>query len=364
MKKSEGKSNGELHEIKNKKRSRVVKDKKKGGVRLKAWTKRRKLRALLPVCMLAILIVGVFTLGSFGNREMNDVDLGFVTVSYPVPTDGSTPDQYTGIENIGFMNSRLMAQKEYYAELHSLVNTIIPQTVDSYKQYSNGVLVQSEIAKSSLINEAQQFCFIGDDVLWRMGAGSVSSWNGIDTPWKTGTPAGHMKLEDFKKQIGLPGTDFSVYVLREETILSAEQVVNNGDGTYTQTFYLDPASDKAPMYYENQMIFKGGLASPPDFEYITVTYTFDATWQVLVCEVEEKYTVTKKGIPLPASCVATSRTEYEYGTDKSTHSAYDEYFKNYVDAPTIDAPTGGELTAVECLGAAFSGVLTEPTTFS
>ena len=364
MKKLKSEIDGELHEIKIKKRSRVVKDKKKGGVRLKAWTKKKRLRALLPVCMLAIMILGVFTLGSLGNREINDVDLGFVTVSYPVPTDGSTPDSHTGIENIGYMNTRLRGQTNWYSEMHSKVSTIVPQTVDTFKQYSNGILIQSDIAKSSLINDAQQFCFIGDDVLWRTGSGSVSSWNGIDTPWKTGTPAGHMKVDDFKKRVGLPGTEFSVYVLREDTILDADPVVVNEDGTYAQTFYLNTSPDKATMYYVNQMVFKGGLASPPSFDYITVTYTFDATWQVLVCEVEEKYTATKQGIPVPASCVSTSRTEYEYGTEKAVHTAYENYFKNYVDVPVIGEPEDNGLTAVDCLGAAFASVLTEPTTFA
>lgn len=364
MKKDKRNRNSELQEVKIKKRSRVVRDKKKGGVRLKRWTKRRTLRVLLPVCMLAILAVGIFSLGSFGNSQKNEVDLGFVTVSYPLPEDGSTPLDHSGIENIGYMNARLKAQTKYYAEMHSAVNTIVPQTVDTFKQFSNGVLVQSDIAKSSLINDAQQFCFVGDDVIWRGASGSVSSWNGIDTPWKSGAPAGNMKVEDFKQKIGLPGTEFSVYVLREETILSAESVMDNGDGTYTQTFHLDTSPDKAPMYYMNQMIFKGGLSAPPTFDYITVTYTFDSAWQVLVCEVEEKYTATKKGIPLPATCVSTSRTEYEYGTDRAHHTAYESYFKNYVGTPVVDAPEESGLTAVECLGAAFSGVLAEPTVFS
>ncbi len=354
------KKDKELHEIKNKKRLRAVKDKKRGGVRLRRVS-HRKAKTILALSMVGILGLGIFGFGALGNGRLNQVDEGFVTVKFEVPTDGSTPDVHTGIENIGYMNSRFLSQTEYYSEMHSMVSTIVPQTVDTYKQYSNGVLIQSDIAKSSLINEAQQFCWVGDDVLWRMGSGSVSSWNGIDTPWKTGTPAAHMKISDYTREYGLPGTAFSVYVLREETVTSFDPVLVNGDGTYTQTFYLDPASDKAPAHYGNQMVFKGGLSAPPAFDFITVTYTFDSTWQVLSCDVEEKYTATKKGIPLPASCSVKTRTEYSYGSEKSNHTAYDGYFKQYVDEPVIIAPSEKELTAVECLGAAFSGMLAEPT---
>ena len=293
MKKAQERVEEGLHPIENEKRPRVV-HKKKGGLRLKSKYHRRIVKVLASFSVAAVLCLGVFGVNAlfFQSTAPNVVDEGFATVSYELPNDGSTPDMHSALENIGYMNTRLMGQPNYYAEMHGLVDTMIKQEVSTYKQYDDSVLIQTDITTSSMVNSARQFCYVGDRVIWRDAAGGPSTYNGVDTVWKDGEPYGNTLIEDFKKRNGLPGTSFSVYVINEETLLDADPVVVNGDGTYTQTFYLDPATDKAPAYYVNQMMFTGGLTALPAFEQIAVTYTFDSTWQVLQSVIDEKYTAT------------------------------------------------------------------------
>ena len=336
---------------------------KKGRLRLKAKHHRRLLKGLAAASACAILVGGTFGINAlfFNEASPNTVQEGFATVIYDLPTDGSTPDLHSALENIGYMNARFRAQTEWYSEMAGTVDTMLSQNVNTWKQFSDGILIQTDITTSSLINSAKQFCWVGDRVIWREAAGGPSTYNGVDTVWKAGEPYGNMSVEDFKATRGLPGTEFSVYVINEETLLDASAVSDNGDGTYTQTYYLNPATDKAPAYYVNQMMFTGGLTSLPVFEYITVTYTFDATWQVISSDIEEAYTATKG---VNAKCTANYHTDYEYGTQRSQSSAYEDYYKDYADRPATGAPEDKELTAVDCLAEAFGPVLSGPVNFA
>ena len=337
--------------------------KKKGGLRLKAKHHRRLTKTLAAFSACAILVGGTFGINAFffTNAAPNAVKEGFSTLLLAPPTDGSTPDMYSALENIGFMNGRFRAQETWYSEMSGSVNTMLKQQVNTWKQYADGVLIQTDITTSSLINSAQQYCWVGDRVLWREAAGGPSTYDGIDTPWSKGEPYGNMTVDDFTRTRGLPGTEFSVYVINEETLLDATPVERGEDGTYTQTYMLDPASDKAPAYYINQMMVKGGLSAMPEFEYITVTYTFDESWQVLSSEIEEAYTATKG---LDAKCTAVYHTQYEYGTERACSDAYETYYKDYASKPATGAPEDAPLTAADCLAEAFAPVLTQPVTFS
>ena len=335
---------------------------KKNGLRLKAKHHRRLVKGLAGVAACAVLVGGTFAVNAlfFNKAAPNTVEEGFVTVSYELPTDGSTPDMHSALENIGYMNSRFRAQTNYYSEMSGTVDTMLTQQVNTWKQYSGGVLVQTDITRSSMVNSARQFCYVGDRVIWRDAAGGPSTYNGLDTEWQTGDPAGNMTIDDFKASRGLPGTEFSVYVINEDTLLGAEEVVSNGDGTYSQTYYLDPATDKAPAYYVNQMMTTGGLTGLPTFEYITVTYTFDSTWQVLASDIDESYTAT---MGISVGCRATYHTAYEYGTEKAESTVYEDYYSEYASKPATGAEEESPVTAAGCLSSAFAPVLQGPATF-
>lgn len=375
MKKRE--SSSELHTIQNEKRPRVVK-KRGGKTAFKAKYHRRLTQVLAMFSCFAILGVGIVAVGSIFNKaDPNVVDPGFVTVSYELPSDGSLPTDHGALENIGYMNNRFSQQTKWYSEMHgsTVANTMginVNQSVNTYKQYDNETLIMADITASSMVNKARQFCYRGDEVIWRMGSGSSSSWatgeKGEDCfsklslmQWQEGTPYGHMSLASFTEKNGLPGTGFSVYVINEETLLSADAVIDHGDGTYSQTYYLDPAIDKAPCHYVNQMVFTGDLPSLPSFNYITVTYTFDQTWQILRSEIDEQYTAV---MGVSATCTSAYRTDFEYGTTKAESTAFDDYFKTHFGAPfTEPDDTKQEITPLNCLTSAFASVLTEPVTF-
>ncbi len=336
-----------------------------GTVSTHAKKRHRKRNLIILAALLLVLAIVGTTLGvMFTGSPDPIVDLGFETVKYEIPSDGSKPTEHTGVENIGYMNYKLRSQPYYYAEMHGTVDTIMTQQITTYKQFYNNVLISSDITTSSMINSAFQFCTTDDRVIWRESAGGKSTFDGLNTVYKTGTPYGSCTISEYKVLRGLPPSDFSVYVLNEDTIDDWSEVTDNGDGTYTQTFYLhvanEPYENSAVYYYKQQMVATGGLTDFPTFTSAQITYTFDDEWQVLEADVSEAYKAT---MGVTVDCTSDSVTKYTYGDEElCKNSAYDDYFSQYEDVDIT--PDDGEVTVTDCLAQAFGTVLTDPVVFS
>ena len=330
----------------------------------------KKKRTRLAVILAAVAVVLALGIAAavivprfFKEPEPNVVDDGFSTVLFDVPEDGSTPADHTALENVGYMNAVFHAQETWYSEMHGETDaSIMTQTVSTYKQHSGDVLIVADVTTSSLVKSARQFCYVGDEVLWRLGnsydADTFDKMLAME--WETGEPYARMSVEDFKAKNGLPATEFCVYVINEETLLSADPVVKNADGTYTQTYYLDPAGDKAPAYYANQMVFSGGLTELPEFTAIRVQFTFDENWQVLQSVVDESYRAT---LGISINCSSQFVTDFEYGTSRAESTAYEEYFERYAGKGEPEEPVKPVPTIVGCLAESFWSVLEGPVSF-
>lgn len=365
-----------LHEIKNKYRVHAVNKKRKGLV-FTAKKKRRMLKACASLSAIFVLLLGVFAIGSalLSSVVPNIVPDDFVTVSYELPTDGSKPDSHSALENIGYMNYRFKNQKNWYAEVHGTTYTPVgPQSVNTIKQYSDSVLIMADVTSSSLVNAGRQFCYVGNEVMWRElpknSSYKMDSYEDMLALTFNDELHAHMTIPAFKEKNGLPGTELSVYVINEETLDHADEVkrVDAADWAdvenvekpvYSQTFYLRPGDSEnlgAAAHYANQMAFTGGLTGLPEFNYITVTYIFDSSWQVLRVQINESYKAT---MGITVTCTSEFTTNYEYGTARSKNSAYEEFFKDFVGVgidDNVEKPLDG-------LGLITSSLLTKPVTF-
>ncbi len=309
-----------------------------------------------------ILFVGCYFYQKLNAKPLNYiVQDGFYTVLKEVPTDGSEPTSHSALDNVAYLNYVFKNQPYFYMEMHGNTTAMgINQEVSSYKQKNDGVLIVTEITSSSMVNNARQYCYINDEIIWRNSKNN--NFNGLDTEWKTGDPAGHMNSQTYIDKYGLPGSEFLAYVINEDTLISATEVTKKEDGNYSMTLSLD-VTDKsgAAAYYAKQMVFAGGLNDYPVFDYINITFTFDGDWRMQTLEVNEAYNAT---MGISVYCTSLFRTDYFYDQEKSKSDAYDEYFKEYEKDDFIETPTVVAPSAAGCLGAGFSSVLTGPTTFN
>lgn len=362
-----------LHEIKNKYRIRAKKKSK--GVVLTAKKRRRVLKACASLSAIFVLLLGVFSLGTalLGGFDPNVVPEGFVTVSYELPDDGSKPSDHSALENIGYMNYRFKNQPNWYAEMHgTTVSFGMGQSVNTIKQYSDGVLIMADVT-SGVKNVRRQFCYVGDEVMWREASAGSCKMDSYEDMLKLTYPDDleeHMSIAAFKEKNGLPGTEMTVYIINEETLDHASEVelVTSGEWddkeyaqkpVYKQTYYLragDPENLGAAAHYANQMAFTGGLLGLPEFNYITVTYTFDSSWQILRAEINESY---EANVGITATCTSNFKTDYEYGSQRAKNDDYENFFKNHVGKginDNVEKP-------LEALGCIISAFLSKPTDF-
>lgn len=304
----------------------------------------------------AILVGLIFRPANIPERE----DLGFETVCYELPDDND-PTAHTGVENIGYMNWRLQHQSVWYSEAHVFVdNSTDDQNVSTYKQYHDGVLISTDISVSNLVNKAVQYCQVrgGDVVLFRNSKGGKSTFAGVNTPWKTEKPDGHT-IEDYKLKKGLPPLEFSVYIINEDTVKDYTDVIDNGDGTYSQTLYFnfesEPAGNDATYWYKTEMVYKanGMMKAEPQFSEVSVTYTFDDSWQLLSTKTREVYkTFTGVG---GINCVAEGETKYTYGNEELSYNPeFENFYKDYIE--DYEVPEDVVVNAALCLAEAFGGV--------
>ena len=378
-----------VHEIVNKKRPRARRL-KRGGITLSPKKKRRILKISALAATIAVVSVAAFSINSMFKKFTGTITDFSLQTPYVEPLAGTSPTDFMGrenaIDNISFLNYRFkqvaktlpkdmarassgdyVVPDNVYSEMHGTTVAMgISQSVNTYKQFNDGVLVMADITTSSLVNEARQFCYVGNSVIWReadRGAKWATDYESLMTmQWPTGEPYRNVTLDWFRSHNGLPGTEFTVYVINDETLLDATPVTDNGDGTYTQTYFLNPADDLAPIYYRYQMAFTGGLSGLPDFDWITVTYTWDEDWRVLSSVIEESCFAPKG--PISAPCKSSFTTVYEYNTPKAFSPAYEEYFKQYENSSTDNVvEEQRDPTALDCLTGAFASVLNGKSTF-
>ncbi len=356
--------------------------------------------SLCIVSAAAVAAVGVWAGVAFGRpQRRNDPDEGYGSVVYEVEEGerfspsafvsqikerdengnavSGSEDTYDAVDVFGRLNWTFSQQGNWSSEMHSEVHTAIGlQEVATYKRFADGILISADITTSSMINVAREYCYIGDRVIWRESSENKSQWDGINTAFSEKAPSGNMNIsgeDGFKKRNGLPATELSVYVIEGNTVESAElntvSRLADGESLFTLEMHLLAKTDEegktgAAAYYGNQMVFTGGIDAPPEFKYITLSYTFTEDWQVVSCDVAEEYTASMKTIV--STCSSTSRTEYSYdveGLEEEVKTVYGDYYEQYAEQEatgSVERP----VTAADCLASAFGAVLTRPTTLN
>ncbi len=249
-------------------------------------------------------------------------------------SDGSSneapdPSGLSGLENLLRIKKTMESGINYSASGYSLVSTKVlfftyEQEVWTYKDCRDGVMIQTDIAKSTFVNSAWQTCFFGGKAYMRGPAsGSAKNWDGKDTEWATDAPKVYDEAR-YNAEYGLFGTALSVYLLDPDTVESVSAPADNGDGTYSIT--VVPDVEKATAYYRTRMKTMGDLSRLPEFSGITIEYVFDSSWRLVSSHTEERYAV-KMGVISSDDCLGVVDFTYSYGN--ADISDYAEFFSGY-----------------------------------
>lgn len=326
----------------------------------------RRRRKLMTIAAIFALIAIAFSVWFFA---CNSVEGGVESkqpsdsVSYCLtpPSDGSLPEDHTALDNLGYVIGRLTGRSCYHTESSSVVTAkamgvTVNQYVEGGKDYKDGVLISTTFSRGEGLGAPAPVAvqrFFGKDraVLRNSVSSDPSTWAGADTEWADGEPSEVIAREEYADRYGLWGTEFSDYVMTEETILSFSELERDGE-MYELSFSLDPAT--ATYYYGKQMVTMGGLSESPQFMYADVTLRFTSDWSVTEMTVSERY-VSVKGV-INADTSGETVIKYSYDEVDADVSAYETYFSKYADAePTGDAEK--DRSAADYLAEGFGSVL-------
>ena len=285
-----------------------------------------------------------------------------VSYSLTPPTDGSLPEDHAALDNLGYVVGRLSAREYYHTDSQSTVTAqafgvTVNQYVNGGKDYDGGVLISTTFSRGEGLGAPaptaiQRFFGESRAVLRNSVSDDPADWNGSDTEWQDGEPTEIIEKDKYAERYGLWGTEFSDYVMTEDTVLSMTDPALGDDGIYTMRFELDPAT--STYYYANQMVTMGGLSGSPTFSYVNVTLRFTADWSVTEMRVSERYT-SSKGV-IKADTSGETVITYSYDKADVDVSAYDEYFAKYENAAASGSGET-ERTAADYLAEGFGSVL-------
>lgn len=268
-----------------------------------------------------------------------------------------------GYRTLTYLAYVLSEQPYYHSE--SVTVSVAPfnmtQYTKSFKDYSDGIMISSDLTYG-IKNAGTQAAFVpggneegrGAGVYMRTSSGSVNADStGTSVSWNDDVV--YYDRESYLYAYGEYSTEMTVYLLTEETITSWDPATDNGDGTYTQTFYLD--AEKACYYYQYAMKTRGGLLTLPVFESISMEVTFDNNYRVLQIDVVENSRINPFTWMDSTSTTTTSYTYGEENFDRPHYDYYADYFEQYVGNLGSEDGDDDELTPLDLLMNAFAGVL-------
>lgn len=268
-----------------------------------------------------------------------------------------------GYRTLTYLAYVLSEQPYYHSE--SVTVSVAPfnmtQYTKSFKDYSDGIMISSDLTYG-IKNAGTQAAFVPDGneegrgagVYMRTSSGSVNADStGTSVSWNDDVV--YYDRESYLYAYGEYSTEMTVYLLTEETITSWDPATDNGDGTYTQTFYLD--AEKACYYYQYAMKTRGGLLTLPVFQSISMEVTFDNNYRVLQIDVVENSRINPFTWMDSTSTTTTSYTYGEENFDRPHYDYYADYFEQYVGNLGSEDGDDDELTPLDLLMNAFAGVL-------
>lgn len=264
------------------------------------------------------------------------------------PTDGSLPTAYSAVENLAYLVGKFDSQTQYHSYTEGVTAAAIAtQVTKNWRDYKDGVLVNSDITYSSLVKTGTQACVVfGEDengqrkadTFFRLSETPLADSTSTSVEWDQNAPT-YFTENSYNYTYGFLPNELFNYAVNSETVISSEEIKVESDGTYTLNFTLD--NEGSTFFYQFGMKKRGGLSDYPVFHQIKLSVNFNADWQINKSSVHEVSTVNK-GIAVRS--VSDFDTYYYYGEDNfdNAHYAYyNDYYKKYLGDSSLDQ--GGDV---------------------
>lgn len=303
--------------------------------------KRNSIKKTVAVLLSAVGL-SALSLGVAGcvpkSTDLTEPDNVEITKLAP-PDDGSLPTAHTCAENLAYISYVFGSQTQYHSYSYGVTAaSIATQTTRNFRDYKDGVLITTDLTYSSMVKNGTQTCTVVNEegeseVYFRVSGAPEANTLPSEASWSEEAPL-IFNERSYHYTYGLLPTELFNYIVNEQNIIDSQPVQANPDGTYTQSFTLDPVA--STYYYQFGMKTRGGLSGYPEFESIQFSVTFDGDWRILSADMREVAKVNKGVV---VTSVSDFSTEYWYGDDHfddAHYAYYDSYYKQYIGDSTLE----------------------------
>ncbi len=172
-------------------------------------------------------------------------------------------------------------------------NTIVTQAIRNSQIKRGNEYFEEQLSYSSVVALAKRSLQHGAD-------GNIEVFDGgcldPETAQYSATPSKELNKKEYKEYLGKTLDEMFIYIISEKTVLDSSRTIKGEDVTIK--FNLNP--NLSTFYYKIQMQNISGLSNLPPFSEVKLEFTVDTNLNLKHLLVDETYTATKEGIPVPA----------------------------------------------------------------
>ena len=171
--------------------------------------------------------------------------------------------------------------------------TIITQTIRNAQIKNGDKYFEEQISYSDMVNVAKRSIQNGKD-------GNIELYNGNASGSEKATypssPSSTYTKSKYKSYLGKTLDEMFIYIISDKTVMDSKRTISGDEVKISMN--LNP--NLSTYYYKIQMKNISGLSNLPPFSEVKLTYTFDKDLLLSHLSVDETFTATKEGIPVPA----------------------------------------------------------------
>ena len=188
--------------------------------------------------------------------------------------------------------------------------TIITQSVRNAFIKNGNNYFEEQLSSSSIVSLAKRSyqTGLGSDI--EVYNGNVVNAEKANYPT---SPSATYSQSKYKNYLGKTLEEMFIYIISDKTTLDSKRTIKGDDVIIN----LELNPNLSTFYYKTQMMNLSGLSNLPPFDEVKLTYTFSKDLVLKHLLVDETYTATKEGVPVPAETHDILDTYYHSGEIKS-----------------------------------------------
>ena len=204
---------------------------------------------------------------------------------------------FSDSEIVNIVLEKYRTQEYCYSLGIGMAKTIVSQTIRNAQVKNGDQYFEEQLSYSNVVNVAKRTYQSGTS---KEDKQAIKLYNGSASgPEKSSYPSSPTKsysLDAYKKYLGKTLDEMFIYIISDKTTIDSKMEKRGAEVKVTLS--LNP--NLATYYYKTQMKNISGLSNLPPFSEVKLTYTFSKDLDLKHLSVDETFTATKEGIPVPA----------------------------------------------------------------